>query len=74
MGSHCLLQRIFPTQGLNPMSPVTPALQAESLLLSHQGSPNTLIEAIKSDSLRFDVFLLIQLIRYFLTKLKLDVF
>ena len=56
------------------MSPVTPALQAESLLLSHQESTNTLIEAIKSDSLRFDVFLLIQLIRYFLTKSKLDIF
>ena len=29
----------LPDPGIGPMSPVTPALQADSLLLSHQGSP-----------------------------------
>ena len=29
----------FPNQGFEPTSPVAPALQADSLPLSHQGSP-----------------------------------
>ena len=33
---HFLLQGIFPTQALNPMSPILPA---DSLLLSHGGHP-----------------------------------
>ena len=36
VGCHVLLQGIFPTQGSKPMSP---ALQADSLPLNHQGSP-----------------------------------
>ena len=32
---HSLLQEIFTTQGSNPVSPVSPALQADSSLLSH---------------------------------------
>ena len=35
---HALLQRICTTQGSNP-SPASPTLQADSLPLSHQGSP-----------------------------------
>ena len=38
MGCHALLQGIFPTQG-SDMSPVAPAWQTDSLLLSHHGSP-----------------------------------
>ena len=37
VGCHFLLQGIFLTQGSNPVSP---ALQADSLPLSHQGSPH----------------------------------
>ena len=33
----------LPDPGIKPVSPVTPALQADSLLLSHQGSPFSLI-------------------------------
>ena len=41
-GQHALLQGIFPAQGsIEPSSPVSPALQADSLPLSHQGRPNT---------------------------------
>ena len=47
VGCHSLLQGIFPTPGsklpnpgIEPMSPVSPALQADSLLLSHLGSPS----------------------------------
>ena len=39
VGWHFLLQGIFLTQGIKPASPVSPALQADSLPLSHQGSP-----------------------------------
>ena len=35
----------LPDPGIKPVSPVTPALQADSLLLSHQGSPFSLREA-----------------------------
>ena len=34
---HALLQGIFPTQGSKHQSPESPALQADSLTLSHQG-------------------------------------
>ena len=34
---HFLLQGIFPTQGIEPMSPVSPALQVDSLLLEPLG-------------------------------------
>ena len=38
-GQHALLQGIFPAQGsIEPSSPVSPALQADSLPLSHAGS------------------------------------
>jgi len=44
VGCQFFLQGIFPTQRLNPVSylclpPVSPALQVDSLLLSHRGSP-----------------------------------
>ena len=39
VGCHALLQMIFLSQGIKPTSPVPPALQVDSLLLSHQGSP-----------------------------------
>ena len=40
VGCHALLQGIFPTQGLNPhLLWTAPALQLDSLPLSHQGSP-----------------------------------
>ena len=35
------LPRDLPHQGMEPASPASPALQADSLLLSHQGSPIT---------------------------------
>ena len=38
VGCHSLLQGIFPTQRIESMSPVL-QLQADSLRLSHQGSP-----------------------------------
>ena len=38
VGCHFLLQGIFLTQGCEPASPVAPALQMDSLLLSHQMS------------------------------------
>ena len=37
VGRHALLQRIFPTQG--SIEPESPALQVDSLPLSHGGSP-----------------------------------
>ena len=37
VGCHFLLQGIFPIQGSNPT--LSPALQADSLLLSHRGNP-----------------------------------
>ena len=36
----CPPSRDIPDPGIEPTSPVAPALQADSLLLSHQGSPN----------------------------------
>ena len=39
---HALLKGIFPTQG----SPATPVFQADSLLLSQQGSPHVRITTI----------------------------
>ena len=38
VGCHVPLQVIFLTQGLNPCLSAAPALQADSLPLSHQGS------------------------------------
>ena len=40
VGCHALRQGIFPTQGLNP----SPALQADSLPLSHLESPGAMLE------------------------------
>ena len=40
VGSHSLLQRIFPTQGLNPVLPHCRQILQH---LSHQGSPSNLI-------------------------------
>ena len=39
-GSPCPPPRDFPNPGIESTSPVVPALQADSLLLSHQGSRN----------------------------------
>ena len=39
VGCHFLLQGDLPNPGLKPLSPESPALQADSLLLSHWGSP-----------------------------------
>ena len=36
----------LPDPGIEPVSPVTPALQVESLLLSHQGSPRELLRGL----------------------------
>ena len=36
----------LPDPGMEPASPVSPALQADSLLLSHQGSPIVLINLV----------------------------
>ena len=38
-GLPCLPPGDLPAPGIEPASPVTPALQAYSLLLSYQGSP-----------------------------------
>ena len=36
----------LPDPGIEPVSPVTPALQADSLLMSHQGSPMELLRGL----------------------------
>ena len=38
-GSSCPPPEDLPDPGIEPLSPVSPALQVDSLLLSHQGSP-----------------------------------
>ena len=44
VGCHALLQGIFQTQGSNlQLTPASPELQADSLLLSHLGSPSGLV-------------------------------
>ena len=40
LGCHFLLQGILSNPGTEPISPVSPAMKADSLLLSHQGSPS----------------------------------
>ena len=40
VGCQALLQGDLPNPGIEPTSPVAPALQADSLPLSHQGNPN----------------------------------
>ena len=37
----------LPDPGIEPETPAAPALQADSLLLSHQGSPNTIYQRAK---------------------------
>ena len=47
--------------GIEPMSPVAPALQADSLLLSHRGSPNVVYSKANNSAvffLRVDICLL----------------
>ena len=44
VGCHALLQGIFPTQGSEPASPAAPAVQADSLPLSHWGMESALGE------------------------------
>ena len=39
VGCHALLQGIFLTPGSEPVFPVVPSLQVDSLLLSYQGNP-----------------------------------
>ena len=48
-GCHFLLQGIFGTQGPN-RTPVSPAFQADSLLLSHHGSPCSEESHLKKES------------------------
>ena len=45
---HALLQGNLPDSGIQPVSPLAPSLQADSLLLSHQGSPNLSIHCLFS--------------------------
>ena len=40
VGCHALLQGDLPDRGIEPASPVTPALQAVSLLAETPGKPN----------------------------------
>ena len=47
MGCHFLLEVIFPTQGSNPCLLHLLHLQADSLLLSHQGSHRYILLYIK---------------------------
>ena len=47
VGCHFLLQEIFLTQGLNPHLLCLPDWQADSLPLSHLGSPFNSVSAIK---------------------------
>ena len=49
VGCHFLLQGIFPTQGWN-LCLVSPALQVDSLPLSHQGGPVRLEEEFRKSS------------------------
>ena len=37
----------LPDPGIEPETPAAPALQADSLPLSHQGSPNTIYQRAK---------------------------
>ena len=41
VGCRALLQEIFPTQGLDPMSPASPASQEDSVPASHRGGPES---------------------------------
>ena len=45
-GLRCLSPGDLPDPGIEPVSPVAPALQADLLLLSHQGSPITCLSKI----------------------------
>jgi len=38
----------LPDPGINPASPAAPALQVDSLLLSHWGSPKGILRATKN--------------------------
>ena len=40
--------RYLPNPGIEPMSPASPALQADSLPLSHRGSPNQFRDSIQA--------------------------
>ena len=44
-----LSSRDLPDLGIKPVSPVSPAFEVDSLLLSHQGNPSWV------DSMRFDM-------------------
>ena len=46
----------LPNPGIEPMSPASPALQADSLPLSHQGSPNQFIDSIQALSKSWQAF------------------
>ena len=47
-GLPCLSPGDLPNPGIQPASPAAPALQADSLLLSHQGSPILVTQPSKS--------------------------
>ena len=46
-GLPCPTPRDLPEPGIEPMSPVAPALQADFLPLSHWGSPRTSLDGYK---------------------------
>ena len=58
VGCHALLQGNFPTQESNLCILLSPVLQADSLLLSHCGSPNPTTE----EYLHYDISLLTYII------------
>ena len=60
VGCHALLQGDLPDPGTEPVSPVAPALQADSLPLSHWGSLKELLSVVyweKDGKTSPDVFL-----------------
>ena len=52
VGCDALLQGIFPTQGPNPQSSVTPPMQADSLPMSQQGKPSITLTPVSNTKVR----------------------
>ena len=58
-GLPCLPPGELPDSRIGPMSPVVPALQADSLLLSRQGSPKLSVNQLQNcPSVFFDFFII----------------
>ena len=51
-GLPCVLQGNLPDLGIEPASSASPSLQADSLLLSHQGSPLGTFTSLPKDMLK----------------------